>query len=103
MCIMHFDNQISVWKIHDFCHFLTNSITPGLENKNHFPWLFQAAETLYYDSLESQSLQCNDQIKMFSEVFQLLQILVSLLTGIWDWMQAFFFFFLTYRHIFKHC
>ena len=48
---MHFDNQNhcleNPWLFHDFCHFLTNSTTiSGLENKNHFPWLFQAAGTL---------------------------------------------------------
>ena len=35
-------NQNQCLKIHDFCHFLTNSmIIPGLENKNHFQWLSQ--------------------------------------------------------------
>ena len=30
-----------------FCHFLTKSMTiPGLKYKNHFPWLFQAVDTL---------------------------------------------------------
>ena len=46
---MYFDNvnQNHSLEIHDFCHFLTNSMTiPGLENKNHFPWLFQAVGTL---------------------------------------------------------
>ena len=49
---MHFDDQNQClkpypWLFHDFCHFLTNSMTiPGLENKNHFPWLFQAEEIL---------------------------------------------------------
>ena len=46
LCILKI--KISVWKIHDFCHFLTNSmIIPGPKNKKHFPWLFQAAGTLF--------------------------------------------------------
>ena len=51
MHFMHLDNQNKClknkWLFHDFGHFLTNSMSiPGLENKNHFPWLFQAAGTL---------------------------------------------------------
>ena len=47
-----FDNQNhcleNPWLFHDFCDFLTNSMTiPGLENKNHFTWLFQATGTLW--------------------------------------------------------
>ena len=53
---MHFDNHNQClknqWLFHDFCHFLTSSMTiPGLENKNHFPWLFQAAGTLWLGSV----------------------------------------------------
>ena len=52
MHFMHFDIQKNVWKIHDFCHFLTIFMTiPGLENKNHFPWLFQATGTMHLASI----------------------------------------------------
>ena len=59
MHIMHFDNfdnqnqcLKNPWLFQDLCHFLTNSMTiPGLENKNQFPWLFQAVGTLYLEAV----------------------------------------------------
>ena len=37
------------------CHFLPNSMTsPGLENKNHFPWLFLAVGTLTLGDLNEK-------------------------------------------------
>ena len=63
--------KISGWKIHDFCHFLTNFMTfPGLEKKTkqtnkHFAWLFQAAGILGYDF--SNALQCDFEIMFTTE------------------------------------